>query len=58
MHGSHDHHHRHAHRHGAQHRRVAVAVPMSLLRLSALQRLGGAGGLIAAIWLGVFWALA
>lgn len=53
MHGHHHHHHHHA-----PARRTAVATPMSLLRLSALQRLAGAGALIAAIWLGVFWALA
>ena len=31
--------------------------PFSLLRLAAWQRLAMAGAAIAAIWLGVFWAL-
>jgi len=38
-------------------RRAAVApIPVSLLRLSAGTRLIGAGVVIAAIWLAVFWA--
>lgn len=59
----HDHHHGHAHAHGpavAQDgflRAQAALVTPSLLRLSAGFRAALAGALIAAIWLGVFWAV-
>lgn len=59
----HDHHHGHAHAHGptvaleALSRARAAEVAPSLLRLSAGFRAALAGGLIAAIWLGVFWAV-
>jgi hypothetical protein len=44
----------HHHHGGAPH--PSPAVPPSLLRLSALERLAGAGVLIALIWAAVFWA--
>jgi hypothetical protein len=46
------HHHHHG---GAPH--PSPAVSPSLLRLSAAERLGGAGVLIALIWAAFFWAL-
>lgn len=57
-----DHNHPHDH-HGHAHAAPAVAVArradpgFSLLRLSALQRLAGAGVIIAVLWLAVLWAL-
>ena len=62
-HAGHDHAgHDHAnHNHGA-HANIAVSAPrranpgFSLLRTSSLQRLALALTLVAAIWLGVFWA--
>ena len=45
------HHHHHG---GAPH--PSPTVSPSLLRLSALERLAGAGVLIALIWAAVFWA--
>lgn len=70
-HHSHDHdHHGHSHGHDHSHlhhgrsgalepvgRAQAASVGGSLLRLSAGFRAALAGGLIAAIWLGVFWAV-
>ena len=64
---AHGHSHGHAHGHGhgngnggahghAHHARPARA-PASLLRMSAAERLAVAGGAVAAIWMGVFWAL-
>ena len=60
----HDHGHEHAHGHGhAPHDHAAHASvkparpPASLLRMSALQRLALSGGAVAAIWVGVFWAI-
>ena len=60
----HDHGHEHAHGHGhAPHDHAAHAPvkparpPASLLRMSALQRLALSGGAVAAIWVGVFWAI-
>lgn len=35
----------------------SAKITFSLLRLSGLQRLGGACVLVALIWSGVFWAL-
>jgi hypothetical protein len=44
---------------GDKHRAGTIAAPsFSLLRLSALARLGGALVVIAALWATVFWALA
>jgi hypothetical protein len=45
-----DHQHRHHHRH-------PVVVPGSLLRMSVLQRLAVAGGVIAVMWAAVVWAM-
>jgi hypothetical protein len=57
-HGGHEH-HDHGLRHGRDvPRRDPVATPGSLLRSSALARLGGAALAVAAIWAGVFWAIA
>ena len=59
----HDHGHTHPHHHGpavaleALVRAQAAEVAPSLLRLSWGLRVALAGGLIAAIWLGVFWAV-
>lgn len=50
---SQDHSHHHHHGHGHSHGRVAHAPAWSLLRLSALERLGLAGGLVALLWLAV-----
>ena len=53
---AHDHAHGHAHAHAAT---VVRATPgRSLLRLSLGGRLAIAGGFVAAIWLGDFWAIA
>ena len=42
--------------HSHARRAAAAPVAVSLLRLSAGARLAGAGVVIAAIWLAVFWA--
>jgi hypothetical protein len=59
MHDDHDHSHDHdGHAHAASASAVRRADPgFSLLRLSALQRLAGAGVIIALLWLAVLWAL-
>ena len=56
----HAHDHAHGHAHGHAHAPVvARATPgRALLRLSLGGRLAIAGGFVAAIWLGVFWAIA
>jgi ABC-type nickel/cobalt efflux system permease component RcnA len=61
---SHDHNHAHGHSHVHGHSGAAApvlarpAVPgFSLLRLSAGQRLAGAGLIVLALWGAVFWAL-
>ena len=52
----HDHHHPHHHHHpGDTH--PPVSVHPSILRLSVLQRLGFAAGLIALLWAAAFWAM-
>ena len=60
-HHDHDHaHHTHGHddHHGHAHDPAAVVAPgPSLLRMSALERLAGAGVLSGLIWLGVKWAM-
>ena len=67
-HHGHSHGHSHGHDHAHHHhghsgalepvgRAQAASVGGSLLRLSAGFRAALAGGLIAAIWLGVFWAV-
>ena len=60
----HDHAHSHDHgsephgdHHGHAHDPSLVLPAFSLLRLSALERLAGAGALSAVVWLGVWWAL-
>jgi len=51
-------HARHADHHGHAHDPAAVATPgPSLLRMSAVRRLAGAGALSALIWAGVRWAI-
>ena len=55
-----DHGHGHGHHDHAAHHHAPVKParpPASLLRMSALQRLALAGGAVAAIWVGVFWAI-
>jgi hypothetical protein len=54
-----DHHHdaHHHHHHHPGHIHPPVAVHASLLRLSALERLAVAVGLIALIWAAAFWAM-
>lgn len=50
--------HAHLHDHGHAHDPSAVAAPgLSLVRLSAVERLAGAAILAALIWAGVWWAL-
>lgn len=39
------------------HHRHPVIISASLLRLSALERLAIAGGVIVVIWAAVFWAM-
>ena len=61
-HAHHDHDHGHAHDHGDHHGHAhdpaAIVAPgPSMLRMSALERLAGAGVLSALIWLGVKWAM-
>ncbi len=57
-----DHRAHHHHDHGHQHRHPGQAHPpvlvhTSILRLSALHRLGVAAALIALLWAAAFWAL-
>jgi ABC-type Zn2+ transport system substrate-binding protein/surface adhesin len=67
---NHEHDHAHGHAHGHAHHDHAHhdhahdpapasshAPGLSLIRMSAAQRLTGAGALAALLWLGVFWAL-
>ena len=56
----HDHHHHGAHVHAHHHapRAVAGQPTFSLLRLSAVERVMGAGVLLAVLWLLVFLVLA
>ena len=51
-----DHHHDHGHHHEGHAHPPATAHP-SILRMSALERLGLAAGLIALLWLAAFWAM-
>jgi len=53
----HDHAHAHDHAHEAPQRPARAKPGFSLLRASAAQRLAGVAGLIALLWLGVWWAL-
>jgi hypothetical protein len=50
-------HHGHHHHHHPGHAHPPAGVAPSILRLSVLQRLGFAGGLIAAIWAAAYWAM-
>jgi hypothetical protein len=53
-----DHGHPHEHRHHHPgHLHPPASVHPSILRLSALQRLGVAAGLIALVWLATLWAM-
>jgi hypothetical protein len=52
---SHDHGHHHHHHPGHVH--PPASVHPSILRLSVLQRLSFAAGLIALIWVATFWAM-
>ena len=50
-------HHGHNHHHHPGHAHPPAGVAPSILRLSVLQRLGFAGGLIAAVWAAAYWAM-
>jgi len=50
-------HHGHHHHHHPGHTHPPAGVAPSILRLSALQRLGFAAGLIALLWAASFWAM-
>ena len=55
-----DHHHHHGNPHHHRHEGHAhppASVAPSILRLSALQRLCFAAGLIALLWAAAFWAM-
>ncbi len=56
---AHEHGHTHDHEHAHEHEHFVRAArpPASLLRMSAPERLTVAAGAVAAIWLGVFWAI-
>ena len=54
-HGHHDHGHHHHHHEGHAH--PPATVHASILRMSALERLGFAAGLIALLWIAAFWAM-
>jgi hypothetical protein len=47
----------HVHAHAHAHAAVRPVARLSLLRLSALERLGGVGVLLVGLWALVFWAL-
>jgi hypothetical protein len=49
-------HHGHRHHHHPGHVHPPASVHPSILRLSVLQRLGFAAGLIALLWAAAFWA--
>jgi hypothetical protein len=51
-----DHHHS-THHHHPGHVHPPASVHPSILRLSVLQRLGFAAGLIALVWAAAFWAM-
>jgi hypothetical protein len=54
---AHAHHHGHSHGHDHTHR-VAMKPPFSLLRMSAVERIGAAAVLVVLLWGAVFWAVA
>jgi hypothetical protein len=45
------------HHHAPDHAHPSPAIPASLLRMSAAQRLAGALGLSVLLWAAVWWAL-
>jgi len=51
------HHHGHHHHHREGHAHPPARAHPSILRMSALQRLGFTAGLIALIWAAAFWAM-
>jgi hypothetical protein len=53
----HHHHQGHHHHHHEGHAHPPATVHASILRMSALQRLGFAAGLIALLWVAAFWAM-
>jgi len=55
---SHSHSHHPHHHHDAGHAHPSAAVVLSLLRLSAAERLAAVAVLIALLWGAVFWAIA
>jgi hypothetical protein len=52
---AHTHHHGHSHGHAHRHR-VPMTPAFSLLRLSAVERIGAAATLVVLLWGAVFWA--
>jgi hypothetical protein len=52
-----DHHVRHHHHHDPGHAHPPATVRPSILRMSALHRLGFAAALIALLWAAAFWAM-
>jgi hypothetical protein len=52
----HNHHRDAHHHHHPGHIHPPASVHPSILRLSALQRLGFAAGMIALVWLAAYWA--
>ena len=53
----HEHSHHHHHHHEAGHAHPPAQVQASILRLSALHRLGFVAVLIALLWAAAFWAM-
>jgi cobalt-zinc-cadmium efflux system protein len=51
------HHGHHHHHHGPGHAHPPATARPSILRMSALQRLGFAAALIALLWACAFWAM-
>ena len=55
---AHTHGHTHGHTHSQDHDHAQAHAPgLSLIRVSAAQRVAGAAALAGLLWLGVFWAL-
>lgn len=54
---AHDHEHAHAHAHDRISAGPAAASDASLLRLSAIARVGGGAVIVGLLWLCVFWAM-
>jgi hypothetical protein len=52
-----DHHHHGHHHHDPSHAHPPATARPSILRMSALERLGFAAGLIALLWASAFWAM-